>query len=107
MKFRLTALLLMSLAAATAHAQATPPDPPEVAPLLPAPAAPMATEEFKTPPMTQSFEELDRDKDGALTQNEALRSQEVAMAFERLDDSGDGRLDLAEFAQLRNPLPRR
>ena len=107
MKFRFTALLLMTLGAATAHAQATPPATPDAAPLLPAPAAPMEAKEFDTPPMTQSFEELDRDNDGAVTQNEALRSQEVAMAFGRLDESRDGRLDLAEFAQLRNPLPKR
>lgn len=105
MKFRVTAVLLMTLGATTAHAQATPPDSPRTAPLLPAPATPMEAKEFGTPPMTDSFEDLDRDKDGVVTQNEALRSQEVAKAFERLDQNGDGRLDLAEFAQLHNPLP--
>ena len=41
-----------------------------------------------------------------MTQLEAQRSQQVATSFQRLDESRDGRLDLAEYAQLRTPLRR-
>ncbi len=83
------------------NAQAVPPES-SAEQMLPAPAAspaaggaaPMAT-------MSESFSDLDRDKDGALTPSEAGRNENVASAFRRLDESRDGTLDLAEFAQLR------
>jgi hypothetical protein len=101
------ATFLLATAVGPAYAQATPPDAPSTAPLLSAPAAPMSAKEFAAPPMSDSFAELDRDKDGAVTRSEAERNVQVAMAFKRLDESRDGRLDLAEYAQLRAPPNRK
>jgi hypothetical protein len=98
------AALMLGMAAFAAHAQATPPDDMQTPSLMPPPAPPMSSTEFSTPPLSDSFDELDRDKDGAVTQGEASRNQQVAMSFKRLDESRDGTLDLAEFAQLRTPL---
>ena len=90
---------------ATVHAQAVPP--PETAPLL-LPDAPPAVSGPPAPAaMSEKFAALDRDKDGSLSESEAVRDERVAVAFHRLDESGDGRLDLAEFAQLRGAGPRR
>jgi hypothetical protein len=103
-KFRgVMAALSLVAACGVAHAQATPPEAPSTAP-LPAPAPPMSGTEFSEPPISDSFAELDRDKDGAVTPSEAERNVQVAMLFQRLDESRDGRLDLAEYAQLRSPL---
>jgi len=99
-----SAISLATLAFASSsvvNAQAVPPES-SAEQMLPAPsastaasgAAPMAT-------MSESFSDLDRDKNGALTPNEADRNESVASAFRRLDESRDGTLDLAEFAQLR------
>ena len=110
MKFQLCrfrgvmAAMALTVACGAVHAQATPPDEPSTAPLLPAPAPPMTGTEFSEPPISDSFSELDRDKDGAVTPSEAERNVQVAMLFQRLDESRDGRLDLAEYAQLRSPL---
>lgn len=107
MKFHL-AMFVVALAAASgaANAQATPPDEPRTPALLPAPAPPMSAKEFSTPPLSDSFSDLDRDKDGAVTRSEADRNAQVATDFQRLDESRDGRLDLAEYAQLRLPAKR-
>jgi hypothetical protein len=102
---RALAALILGVAFTAAHAQATPPDELQTPSLMPPPAPPMSSTEFSTPPLSDSFAALDRDKDGAVTQSEASRNQQVAMSFRRLDESRDGRLDLAEFAQLRTPLP--
>lgn len=98
------AALCLAVAIGVAQAQSTPPEDLQTPPLLPPPAPPMNGTEFATPPLSDSFAELDRDKDGEVTLGEAERNQQVAMSFQRLDESGDGRLDLAEFAQLRTPL---
>ncbi len=66
-------------------------------------ATPTVTSESAPMPMSDRFSNLDRDKDGALSESEAERDDTVASAFGRLDQSHDGRLDLAEFAQLRSP----
>jgi len=111
LQFRQTAgaiavLLLAATSFPTVHAQATPPDDLQTPPLLPSPAPPMGGPDVATAPLSDSFDQLDRDRDGAVTPNEAQRNQQVAMSFQRLDESRDGRLDLAEYAQLRTPLPR-
>lgn len=90
--------LAMTLAA---HAQAVPPES-TAQELVPTPA-PSITSDPAPPTMSESFSLLDRDKDGAVTMSEAERSEAVTLAFQRLDQSRDGRLDLAEFAQLRAP----
>ena len=104
MKRHLALLALIAAVSGASHAQATPPDDLQTPALLPAPAPPMSAKEFSAPPMSDGFAELDRDKDGAVTHTEAERNRQVAMSFERLDQSRDGRLDLAEYAQLRSPL---
>jgi hypothetical protein len=97
------AALLIGVSMCGAHAQSTPPDDVQMPPLLPEPAPPMSGTEFATPPMSDGFAALDRDKDGAVTRSEADRNEQVAMVFQRLDESRDGSLDLAEYAQLRKP----
>lgn len=102
------AALLLSASLGGVHAQSTPSDEVmQTPPLLPEPAPPMSSTEFATPPMSDGFAALDRDKDGAVTRNEADRNEQVAMLFKRLDESRDGSLDLAEYAQLRNPGSKR
>lgn len=100
------AALMLVTGIGAAQAQSTPPDDMQSPSLLPPPAPPMSSAEFSTPPLSDSFNALDRDRDGAVTQLEAQRSQQVATSFQRLDESRDGRLDLAEYAQLRTPLRR-
>lgn len=92
--------LATGLLSAAALAQSVPP--PMPAPMLPETLPAPSGEPAEPPPMSEIFAELDRDKDGSLTTDEASRNEEVAAAFERLDESRDGRLDLAEFAQLRS-----
>ena len=84
-----------------ANAQAVPPES-SAREMLPQPeTSTAASGAAPLPTMSESFSDLDRDKDGALTPSEADRNENVAMAFKRLDESRDGTLDLAEFAQLR------
>lgn len=90
-------------AAGSSFAQAVPPES-KAAQLLPQ-AAPTVTSEANDTPMSDRFSNLDRDKDGSLTEREAERDDRVASAFGRLDQSHDGTLDLAEFAQLRSAQP--
>lgn len=100
------AVLMLVTGIGAAQAQSTPPDDLQSPSLLPPPAAPMSSAEFSTPPLSDSFNALDRDKDGVVTKLEAQRSHQVSTSFQRLDESRDGRLDLAEYAQLRTPLRR-
>lgn len=89
---------LFSLAA---QAQAVPPES-SAEQLVPVPVPSISSEPAPST-MSDGFAALDRDNDGVITPNEAERSEPVAVAFQRLDESRDGRLDLAEFAQLRAP----
>lgn len=50
--------------------------------------------------MSESFDKLDRNKDGSITKREASGDPAVASAFATLDASKDGKLDLGEFAQF-------
>lgn len=84
-----------------ANAQAVPPESSAQDMLPPPETSTAASGAAPLPTMSESFSDLDRDKDGALTPSEADRNEIVAMAFKRLDESHDGTLDLAEFAQLR------
>ncbi|WP_162851037.1 hypothetical protein [Panacagrimonas perspica] len=92
---------LLLASGGSAIAQAVPPESSAQDMLPPPQASTGASGAAPLPTMSESFADLDRDKDGALTPSEADRNQNVAMAFKRLDASHDGTLDLAEFAQLR------
>lgn len=47
---------------------------------------------------TEAFESMDRNKDGVITPTEAVGP--IAVAFNDLDASRDGKIDYAEFVQL-------
>ena len=105
MKFKPCAQALFALAllgaAGSGSAQSVPPES-KATQLVPE-VTPTVTSEATATPMSDRFSNLDRDKDGSLTEREADRDDTVASAFRRLDESHDGTLDLAEFAQLRSP----
>ena len=47
---------------------------------------------------TASFEQLDADQDGYISETEAKVSPTLAMKTEELDQNGDGKLDRTEFS---------
>lgn len=47
----------------------------------------------------RTFEQLDRNADGALERAEAIKLPGLAIVFERADANGDGRLSKVEYAQ--------
>lgn len=47
----------------------------------------------------RTFEQLDRNADGALERAEAIKLAGLAIVFERADANGDGRLSKVEYAQ--------
>jgi hypothetical protein len=47
----------------------------------------------------KTFEQLDRNADGALERAEAVKLPGLAIVFERADANGDGRLSKVEYAQ--------
>jgi Ca2+-binding EF-hand superfamily protein len=47
-----------------------------------------------------SFEQLDKDKNGALTQSEAAADSELASVFAQADTNQDGYLTMSEFDQI-------
>jgi hypothetical protein len=47
----------------------------------------------------RTFEQLDRNADGALELTEAVKLPGLAIVFERADANGDGRLSKVEYAQ--------
>ena len=49
---------------------------------------------------SEMFKKLDVNGDGFITETEALAHPELPGAFEESDEDGDGRLDMAEFAEL-------
>lgn len=51
-------------------------------------------------PMSDSFSKLDRNADGMVSKTEARRDAKLAKAFDRVDESKDGNVDMAEFAQF-------
>lgn len=86
-----TLLLLAALPLAAGAADAAAPVPAEKMP-PPAPAGDAAKGE--TPPL---FKELDGNKDGYVTKDEAKRSAEVTARFAELDADRDGKVAAAEF----------
>jgi len=56
------------------------------------------------PPATQlkpTFDQLDRNKDGAIDAQEAKADAIVSGQFAKLDANGDGKLDRSEFAKAK------
>lgn len=51
----------------------------------------------------QSFDALDKDKDGVITASEARADSTVASRFAAADKNQDGYLSRAEFNELRKP----
>lgn len=49
---------------------------------------------------TPSFNEMDRNNDGALTRSEAQRHAKLIDQFDQVDDNGDGRLARGEYLQI-------
>ena len=49
------------------------------------------------PDVARAFRSLDRNGDGYVTRDEALRDDAVARAFDLADRNGDGKLDPEEF----------
>lgn len=47
-----------------------------------------------------SFQDLDTNRDGQITPDEAKRAPEVKASFTQADANKDGKLDAAEFAAL-------
>lgn len=47
-----------------------------------------------------SFQELDANRDGQISRDEAKKSPEVSKKFVQADTNQDGKLDAAEFAAL-------
>ena len=54
-----------------------------------------------------SFQDLDTNRDGQISLDEAKKSPEIAKKFVRADANQDGKLDAAEFAALETmPMPK-
>jgi hypothetical protein len=54
-----------------------------------------------------SFEDLDTNHDGQISQDEAKKAPEIAKKFVQADTNHDGKLDAAEFAALEAmPVPK-
>lgn len=49
---------------------------------------------------SQQFDQLDADKDGIVSRQEAVRMAGLPEHFDRLDTNKDGKLDALEFAAL-------
>lgn len=47
-----------------------------------------------------SFQDLDANRDGQISQDEAMKSPDVSQKFGSADANKDGKLDAAEFAAL-------
>ena len=47
-----------------------------------------------------SFQDLDANRDGQISQDEAMKSPDVSQKFGSADANKDGQLDAAEFAAL-------
>ncbi len=52
-----------------------------------------------------SFQDLDSNRDGQITLDEAKKSPEVKAKFTQADANKDGKLDAAEFAALETAQP--
>lgn len=52
-----------------------------------------------------SFQDLDANRDGQITLDEAKKSPEVKSKFTQADANKDGKLDAAEFAALETSSP--
>ena len=54
-----------------------------------------------------SFQDLDTNRDGQISLEEAKKAPEVSKGFVRADTNQDGKLDAAEFAALETmPMPK-
>ncbi len=49
---------------------------------------------------TQQFAKLDKDQDGMISKKEASKDTKLSKGFSTADESKDGKLDPAEFAQF-------
>lgn len=85
---------LFFLAALPCGALAAEPAPAGGPPARETPAAPAA--KAWMPPL---FEQLDSNRDGYVTKEEAKRSAEVTARFKELDSDQDGRIGTAEFTK--------
>ena len=63
-----------------------------------APAAPMAKEE-----PAPLFKQLDANRDGYVTKDEAKRSADIAARFQDLDADRDGKINTVEFKKTMQP----
>jgi hypothetical protein len=75
-----------------------------IASCLVAAALPAAEETLPPQDRAAAFRELDRNRDGWISQKEARASQVVASNFKKADGDGDRRLSFAEFETI--PLNR-
>lgn len=93
----LTAVLLVPLAS---QAQTNPPPPvqPPPTPTTPPPSLPMATPGVKPQRMAaDKFANIDTNKDGAITRDEAAAAPKLSAEFDQVDADHDGRITPAEL----------
>ncbi len=93
----LTAVLLVPLAL---QAQTSPPAPvqPPPTPTTPPPSLPMATPGVKPQRMAaDKFANIDTNKDGAITRDEAAAAPKLSTQFDEVDADRDGRITPAEL----------
>ncbi|NMG74678.1 hypothetical protein [Aromatoleum diolicum] len=63
-------------------------------------ASPVDAGRTEVPPM---FKELDQDKDGQVSKDEAKRSAEILARFDTLDSDRNGKVSIVEWAAVERP----
>ena len=93
----LTTVLLGALPLAATAADGTKPTPAPGGMTGQTPPSVTTPAELGQPEIPPMFKELDRDKDGQITREEAKRSAEITASFDSLDTDHNGKVSILEW----------